>query len=168
MATKKIDWTAVRTAYLAARAKGDKTPLVKVADKFGLNYGTVKNHAAKHKWNEEADGLLEEVEAAVHEQIKAKIVPKLVSRRLKAIEEQVEYVDFLKKKAIIALSGDNVTLTTNTAVTALVKALEMEQKIHDRLHDEYAKPQGDDLVTRFNAFVEKLASSGAPKAEAAA
>lgn len=167
------EWGEIKTAYLAESAEGGEVDLRRLSERFGVNYGTLRNKISEQGWHEEAKKLRDEVV----EQVRAKILPEIVNRRVETANTHLEYTAYIRKLAMGTLAQYSVDgkdgkpqLPVHIAARLVFSAMQSEQKI---LADLQAAPghggtPNDAETAAFRAFFEELKGLGAAPTEAVA
>lgn len=157
--TKKIDWVTIKETYLAEYAEYGEVDLKRLATRFGVEHGTMRNHSSKGKWKDEGALLYADASKRVAE----RVLPAVVDRRVAAIQEHLEFASYLKKKAMSEIVAAE-KLPLKDAIKMAFDAMKLESKLVDIFAELDVANAGvndrEKMLVRFNAFIDRVGVPG--------
>lgn len=139
-----IDWEHVRLEYLNTNLEAavkDGTPplsLKVLAEKYGLNYGTLRNRASEEDWS----GQLAVMRTAHKEAIKDRVVHLTLQSEIEIRARQVSYARLAQDVAMQRLLEINpAELTPKETIELLKLGTELERKAAG-MEDGYIQAPG--------------------------
>lgn len=153
---KPTDWEAVRAAYNAEYADTGTCALDRLAEKFGVNYGTLRNHSSAENWREDA----EKMRAEVVKKTAQLAVPVIAKHRVEVMEKHLTFLAQVRQVALnqIGEAMKAKQLALKDAIKLVFDSLRMEKLLHDMVADGPTASMSEDEIRQqlFADFAKRM------------
>lgn len=156
--TPKHDWTAIRAAYNVEIAENGTINLERLAEKFNVPYGTLRNEVSNKKWRPEADKL----RAEVVEKTAQAAVPMIVKHRVEVMDRHLTFLGQVRQAALnqLGLAAKAGTLTVNQSMKLVFDSLRAEKMLQGMVEEGATGKMSEDEIraAMFEDFIKRMSA----------
>lgn len=160
----KHDWPTIRAAYNVEVAETGTVNAERLAQKFDVPYGTLRNKISQDGWRAEADKL----RAEVVEKTAQAAVPMIVKHRVEVMDRHLTFLGQVRQAALnqVGLAAKAGTLTVNQAMKVIFDSLRAEKMLQGMVEEGATGKMSEDEIraAMFEDFVKRM-SAEVPGAE---
>lgn len=156
------DWQTVRAGYNAEYAETGTCDMQRLASRFKVKYGTLRNRSSAEKWSEEGQRLHREVKL----QTSAAAIPMIVKHRVDVMEKHLTFLGQVRQLALNQLgkAAKEEKLSVKEAMSLVFNSLRAEKMLHEMVSDGPTRDMTEDDLKQamFDRFVEKMMADETP------